>query len=74
MVFLWLFLQGFHENNTFKRCKLDGSYSDEITLRVISNIFNIEIIIASTSGQGGRVEIVPENTNPFARITLGYFA
>ena len=25
-------------------------------------------------GQGGKVEIVPENTNPFARITLGHSA
>ena len=53
---------------------LDGTYSDEITLRAISNIFNFEIIIVSTLGQGGRLEIVPENTNPFARITLGHFA
>ena len=49
-------------------------YSNEITLRAISNIFNVEIIIVSTLGQGGRLEIVPENTNPFARITLGHFA
>ena len=25
-------------------------------------------------GQGGEVEIVPENTNPFTRITLRHFA
>ena len=25
-------------------------------------------------GQGGRGEIVPENTNPFAKITLEHFA
>ena len=30
--------------------------------------------ITKTMGQGGRVEIVPENTNQFARITLGHFA
>ena len=53
---------------------MDGIYGDEITLRAISNIVNVEIIIVSTLGQGGRVEIVPENTNPFARSTLGHFA
>ena len=52
--------------------QMDGTYGDEITLRAISNIFNVEIIIVSTLGQGGRVETVPENTNPFTRITLGY--
>ena len=45
----------------------------EITLRAISSIFNVEIMIVSTLGQGGRVQIVPENTNPFARFTLGHF-
>ena len=52
---------------------MNGTYGDEITFRAISNIFNVEIIIVSTLGQGGRVEIVPENTNPFTRITLGHF-
>ena len=51
-----------------------GTYGDEITLRAISNIFSVEKIIVSTLGKGGKVEIVPENTNPFARITLGHFA
>ena len=50
--------------------QMDGTYGDEITLRAISNIFNVEIIVVSTLGEGGRVEIVPENTNPFARIAL----
>ena len=53
---------------------MDGTYGDEITLRVISNIFNIEIIIVPTLGHGERVKIVPENTNLFTRTTLGHFA
>ena len=53
---------------------MDRPYGDEITLRAISNIFNVEKLIFSTLRQGGKVEIVPENTNPFARITLGHFA
>lgn len=52
----------------------DGTYGDEITLRAISNIFNVEITIVSTLGQEGRVEIFPENTIPFERVILGHFA
>ena len=37
--------------------QMDGTYGDEITLRAISNIFNVEIITASTLGQGGKVEM-----------------
>ena len=33
-----------------------------------------ERIIVSTLGQVGRVEVFPKNTNPFARIALGYIA
>ena len=40
----------------------------------IPSLFNVEIIIVSTLGQERRVKIVPENTNPLARITLGHFA
>ena len=54
--------------------QMDSAYGDEMTLRAISNIFNVEIIIVSTLRQVGRVEIFPENTNPFARITLRYIA
>ena len=50
-----------------------GTYSDEISLRAISKIFNVELIIVWSLGQGERIEIVPENTSPFARITLGHF-
>ena len=54
--------------------QINGTYGDEITLRAISNILNVEIIIVSTLGQEGRVKTVPENTNSFVRITLGHFA
>ena len=39
--------------------QMDGTYGDKISFTAISNIFNVEIIIVSTLGQGGRVEIVP---------------
>ena len=68
------FFAGVPWEQYLQEIRIDGTYDDEITLRAISNIFNVEIIIVSNLGQGGRVEIVPENTNPFARITLGHFA
>ena len=51
-----------------------GKYGDELTLRAFGNIFIIEIEIVSTLGNGGRVSINPENSNPSGRITLGHFA
>ena len=57
-----------------RQMETDGTYGDEITLRAISNIFNVRIIVVSTLGQRGRVEILPENAIPFGRIILGHFA
>lgn len=45
----------------FQEMQMDGTYSDKITLRAIANIFNVEIKIACTLGQRGRVDIVLEN-------------
>lgn len=39
-----------------------GTYGDEITLRGIANMFNVEIIVKPTLGQGGRVIISPEDS------------
>ena len=52
---------------------IESTYGDKLTLRPLSNIFNIEIEIVSTLGNDGRVSINPENSNPLGRITLGYF-
>ena len=52
----------------------NGEYGDEITLRAFSNIFNIEIDIISTLGNGGRVSILPDNSVAIGTITLGHFA
>ena len=68
------FFTGVPWEQYLQEMQMDGTYGDEITLRTISNIFNVEIIIASTLRQGERAEIVPENTNPFKRIILGDFA
>ena len=53
---------------------IEGTYGDELTLRVFANIFNIEIEIISTLGNDGWVSINPENSNPLGRITLGHLA
>lgn len=39
-----------------------GTYGDEITLRAIANMFNVEIIVETTLGQGGRVIVSPEDS------------
>ena len=74
MVFLWRFFAGVLWKQYLQEIQIDGTCGDEITLRAIFNKVNVEIIIDSIFGQGGKVEIVPENTNPFARSTLGHFA
>ena len=50
----------------------DVIYGDEITLRCVSNLFNVQITIISTLGMV--VEFLPENSIPIGRIILGYFA
>ena len=53
---------------------IDGTHGDEITLHAVSNIYNVEIDIVSTLGQKGFARILPENSEPIFRITLGHFA
>lgn len=52
----------------------DGTYGDEITLRAVSEIYNVEINIVSTLGHGGFRRISPQNSEPMHQITLGHFA
>ena len=51
-----------------------GTYGDEITLRTMANIFNVEIVVTSTLGEGGRVIITPEDSIPYHASLLGHFA
>ena len=50
-----------------------GTYGDEITLRMISNMFNVEIAAVSKLGQDGIVRTIPENSFPLFQVTLGHF-
>ena len=52
----------------------DGTYGDEITLRAMANLFNIEILVVSTLVNEGLVRITPDNSDPFGQIILGHFA
>lgn len=51
----------------------NGTYGDEITLRAISNIYNIEIRIVSTLGSDAATVILPSDSNSTGQITLGHF-
>ena len=53
---------------------IERTYGDELTLRAFANIFNIEIEIVSTLGNGSWVSINPENSNPLGWFILGHFA
>lgn len=52
----------------------DGAYGDEITLRAISELFNVEIDVVSTLGLAGFTRIQPHASEPAGRISLGHFA
>ena len=41
--------------------QIEGTYGDELTLRALVKIFNIEIEMVSTLGYDGRVSISPES-------------
>ena len=40
---------------------IEGTYGDELTLRALVKIFNVEIEMVSTLGYDGRVSISPES-------------
>ena len=39
---------------------LERTYGNEITLRAIANIFNVEVVVISTLGERGSVNILPQ--------------
>ena len=54
--------------------KRNGTYGEEITLRALANVFDIEIIVVSTLGQQGLLHIQPENSEPLSPVIFGNFA
>ena len=52
----------------------DGTYSDQLTLRAASEIYNIQFKIISTLGAQGRAHISSDGFDSLDRITLGHFA
>ena len=64
---------GISWNQYITEMERKGTYGDEITLRMISNMFNVEIAAVSKLGQDGIVRIIPENSFPLFQVTLGHF-
>ena len=52
----------------------DGTFGDEITLRGMSEIFNVEFEVVSTLGPAARQIITPQNSVAMARLHLAHFA
>ena len=52
----------------------DGTFGDEITLRAMSEIFNVEFEVISTLGPAARQIITPHNSVAMTRLHLGHFA
>ena len=51
-----------------------GTYGDHITLQAASNLYNVEIKIASSLRHHARTIIQPQEYEPIARFCLGHFA
>ena len=52
----------------------DGTYGDEITLRVAAKLFNIGFVLVSTLGRAAEVMVTPINFSPQSRAFLEHFA
>ena len=52
----------------------DGTYGDEITLRVAAELFNTAFVLVSTLGRAAELTISPINFSPQNRAFLGHFA
>ena len=52
----------------------DGTFSDEITLSAMSEIFNVQFEVISTLGPAARQIITPHNSVAMTRLHLGHFA
>ena len=49
------------------------TYGDEITVRSIASILNIEVVIILTLGECGRTNNLPQHSIPLGRISLDFF-
>lgn len=44
----------------------DGSYSDQLTLQAVANLYQIQLDIISSSGEDHATHIVPQDSEPVA--------
>ena len=52
----------------------DGTCGDKLTLYAAANLYNVEIRIASSLGEGGQHVFSPTTSNSKATVNLGHFA
>ena len=53
---------------------MNGTYGDQITLKVAANLYNIEIVVVSTLGPDATAVISPSSSIPTATVQLGNYA
>ena len=51
-----------------------GTFGDDLTLRAVANLFNVEIVGVSTLGEDAMAIMLPVSNAPLTRFTIGHFA
>ena len=57
-----------------QQMRQSGTFGDELTLRAVANLFNIEITVVSTHGEDPMAMASPVSNAPLTRFTVGHFA
>ena len=57
-----------------QQMRKSGTFGDELTLRAVANVFNVEIAVVSTLGEDAMAIMSPVSNAPLARFTIGHFA
>ena len=52
----------------------DGTYGNQLTLQAITNLYQIQLNIISSSGEDHATHIVPQDSKPVATFKLGHFS
>ena len=60
--------------DNLREAQSDGKLDDVITLRAMSEIFNVKFVVISILGPAARQIITPHNSVAMIRLHLGHFA
>ena len=52
----------------------NATYSDQLTLQAVANLYLVELVIISSLGLEARTVISPQNHEPMAQFLLAHFA